>query len=430
MADILIDTQKMRIYADRLSNVNGRLNALDARMQALYQKSGLTGVYRLVQENAMDDQRHRLAGCQTYLQQTASDFETVERRVVEQVVSNVNIHPGPGDHSKWPSWDYVEYRTTGYIPPENITPIRITDVIMGPAEGLITIPTIWNRFWGGELSVTEDVLFFEQDGKKIVGKHTTSAIPEYFKYKDKDTLGDEYHLDVNKDQKDKKKDKWQKNPDEDFYEAEGTILDVKTRDEISASVIDVQTEGKGKWTEGSADAKVVTGEVYCEAGGGLYVYTKDKDGKTKKIFSPGVAAEIGAAAAVLDTEAEGRVGLGKDHNMLGIYGTAELDALEVEAKGKVAVNRKEIFAGVGAEANLVEVGGTAGVSVLGTDVGVSGSFKVGVGAKAEIGYTDGKVKVDIGAAVGVGFDLGFEVDIGGTVDAVCDAAEGLWDWIF
>lgn len=56
--------------------------------------------------------------------------------------------------------------------------------------------------------------------------------------------------------------------------------------------------------------------------------------------------------------------------------------------------------------------------MLGTDIGVSGAVKVGIGAHAEVGYTDGKFKVDVGAALGVGVDIGFEVDISGTVDAV------------
>lgn len=60
----------------------------------------------------------------------------------------------------------------------------------------------------------------------------------------------------------------------------------------------------------------------------------------------------------------------------------------------------------------------AGVSVLGTDIGVSGAVKVGIGAHAEVGYyTDGKFKVDVGAALGVGVDIGFGY-ISGTVDAV------------
>ena len=146
-----------------------------------------------------------------------------------------------------------------------------------------------------------------------------------------------------------------------------------------------------------------------------------------KIISPAVAAEVGASVAVVQVDAEGRIGLGEDNNMLGIYGDVAAEVLEAEAKGKVALSAKEAYAGFSAEANIVEVSATGGVSVLGTDVGVTGSLKVGVGFNAEIGVTDGVLKVDVGAALGVGFDIGFEVDVSGTVDAVCDAAENAWE---
>ena len=153
----------------------------------------------------------------------------------------------------------------------------------------------------------------------------------------------------------------------------------------------------------------------------------NSDGKTKKIFSPGVSAEVGASVAVVDVGAEGRIGLGEDKNMLGLYGDVNAEVLSAEAKGKVAVNRNEVYAGVSAEADLAKVSASGGVAVLGTDIGATGSLKVGVGAHAEVGYTDGKFKVDIGAAVGVGFDLGLEVDVSGTVDAVCDFASSAWE---
>ena len=36
---------------------------------------------------------------------------------------------------------------------------------------------------------------------------------------------------------------------------------------------------------------------------------------------------------------------------------------------------------------------------------------------------------DIGASLGVGVSLGFEVDVGGMVDTVADAASAAWDGI-
>lgn len=181
----------------------------------------------------------------------------------------------------------------------------------------------------------------------------------------------------------------------------------------------------------------MTGEAHASAAAGLYVYEKDKDGNTKRIFSPGVNAEVGASASVLEGSAEGRIGLGKDKNALGVYGGAEAKVLTAEAKAKVAVNRKEVFAGASAEADVAKVSAHGGVSVLGTDVGVSGSVKFGIGAHANVGYTDGKVKVDVGAALGLGADVGFEVDVSGTVKgisngvkAVCKGARSAWNSFF
>lgn len=58
---------------------------------------------------------------------------------------------------------------------------------------------------------------------------------------------------------------------------------------------------------------------------------------------------------------------------------------------------------------------------------VKGSVKVGVGAHADIGMKDGVIKCEIGASLGVGFDVGFEVDVGGMVNTVADAAKSAWE---
>ena len=80
-----------------------------------------------------------------------------------------------------------------------------------------------------------------------------------------------------------------------------------------------------------------------------------------------------------------------------------------------------------AEATAAELEGSLGVNVLGGEVGVSGSVSVGVGAHADVGYKDGVFKFDIGASIGLGGSVGSEVDIGGMVDTVCDAAESAWN---
>ena len=81
---------------------------------------------------------------------------------------------------------------------------------------------------------------------------------------------------------------------------------------------------------------------------------------------------------------------------------------------------------VGAEAIAAKVEGSAGVNILGGEVGVKGSLQVGVGAKADIGYKDGVFKCEIGASLGIGFDIGIEVDVGGMVDTAVSWLKGLF----
>lgn len=200
---------------------------------------------------------------------------------------------------------------------------------------------------------------------------------------------------------------------------------MSAKTEKDASLVDCEFSAESDYGEVSLEAAIMTAGYTASASAGLYVYEKKADGTTKKVFSPGVSAEIGVSASVLSVDSSGRIGLGEDNNLLGAYYDVEAEVMTAEAKGKVSINKNELYAGVSAEADLVKVSASAGVSVLGADVGVSGSLKVGVGAHAEVGITDGKLKIDIGAAVGVGFDLGLEVDVSGVVDAVTDVSESI-----
>lgn len=94
-------------------------------------------------------------------------------------------------------------------------------------------------------------------------------------------------------------------------------------------------------------------------------------------------------------------------------GKGEVKAASAEEKAKVSLSSKEMYAGASAEADFVKAEGSTWVSALGADVGVSGAVKVDIVTHAEAGYTDGKFKVDVG----------FEVDVSGTVDAVTGLAE-------
>lgn len=295
----------------------------------------------------------------------------------------------------------------------------------------------WTRFWSKTLEKKTSISLFEStiiafDGllnlRMLNASESISLKPEYAKYKEKALKKIK--------EKDKKK-YYQKNKDLDWYEKKGTVFEAKAEKKKTWSLFETDYSFKNDAGEFNIDAKVATAEAHANIAGGFYAYTKDENGNTIRKFAPGVEAEIGASASLFELKADTRWGLGEDNNMLGVYGDGEVSAGKVSAKGKASVaffdeNGKvnpQVYGKAEAEAILAEAKGTAGVSVLGVDAGVSGSVNVGFGAHAEAGITDGKIKVDIGASVGIGVSVGFEVDIGGAVDAVAGAAESAWNTI-
>lgn len=440
MSDIKVDTTALKTYAARLNRVNGRLVKLDVRLDSLYYKVGLQDLWNLMKADLLTSYSYRLKLCADCLNKTADDFEKAEILIRNYKPTAFYVKPG-----------FLHY-FPGVMPPLNphfphVFPIPLPPAFLGAiASGTLgfgavetalsfTRDDLWKSFWAGDMSYTDEVSFWSaesEDGetfsKFLTGSHTNSFTPSYGGYKNKKILGDDKHWNINHSQQKKEKEEKQVNKDNPWYgDPKATILEAKAEAKIEGSVLDGKLSGSSEHAEGSLEGKVLTGEAHASAAAGLYVYSKDKDGNVVKTFSPGVSAEVGASASVLEGSAEGRLGLGENKNMLGVYGDVDAKVLSAEAKGKVAVNAHEVYAGASAEANLVKVSGSAGVAVLGTDVGVTAGVKVGVGAHAEVGYTDGKFKVDIGAAVGVGFDLGLEVDVSGTVDAVCDIASSIAD---
>lgn len=195
---------------------------------------------------------------------------------------------------------------------------------------------------------------------------------------------------------------------------------------VEASILEGTLSGESEYASGSVSAKVGTAHADASIGVGLYVY----DDSGNKLIAPTVKAEVGVGVSALNVSANGTLGT----DDIGVYGKGSADVLEAEAEASAKFTvfdekgKLDIQAGISAsaEANLVEASGSAGVTVLGADVGVSGSVKVGIGAHADIGYVDGHLKVDVGAALGVGVSVGFDIDVGGLVDGVATKVSESW----
>lgn len=79
---ITVDTYKLRNYAQRLQTANRRIATLDARLDSLYWRVGLLGLWDLMQADLMTGYSWRLLRAASYLNDTASDFDAIEKELM------------------------------------------------------------------------------------------------------------------------------------------------------------------------------------------------------------------------------------------------------------------------------------------------------------------------------------------------------------
>lgn len=82
---IRVNTTTLRNHANRLYKVNQRIAKLDRRMDSLYTKVGLFDLWDLLQADALTGYSWRLSRCIDYLNETANEFDSVERSISSQV---------------------------------------------------------------------------------------------------------------------------------------------------------------------------------------------------------------------------------------------------------------------------------------------------------------------------------------------------------
>lgn len=81
LSTVRVDATKLRAYACRLKAVDRRLESLDRRMDELYRKVGLRDLFNLIQADLLTGSNWRITNCAKYLDETANDFDAVERNV-------------------------------------------------------------------------------------------------------------------------------------------------------------------------------------------------------------------------------------------------------------------------------------------------------------------------------------------------------------
>ena len=402
MDKIYVKIDKLNDYAKRISDVKNRSSELEDRLNYFVNIGNDFNLTGLKTNGSLTIFSRKLQNCQMYLQQTADDFKTIENNISSRDPKSFSQKFDLSMFSSSLQENDILSDYQKKLQRLLRSSIEIGMIAVGESE--TGIPLSWESFWNGDMEYIE-------------GNTTWSLIPKYGEVEEKLLK----KLKKNKKTSDKDKKwyeqttkKWKDNlPEEEFYE------------DPKVTIIEAEVEEKKEYSALSdSTSAFLYAEAHKNAALGLYVYAKDG----KKFFSPGISAEVGASASVVHFESgEGRVGLGKNKDMLGLYGELDYDVLSVEGKAKFSVNFDEVYAGGGIEVNAIELEATGGISVLGADIDLSGSLKVGLGAHAEVGLTDGKFKVDLGASFGIGFDIGFEVDVSGAVDAVVGVAEDVWE---
>ncbi len=210
---------------------------------------------------------------------------------------------------------------------------------------------------------------------------------------------------------------------------EGKVKVVEVSYQVDESVWGLEGKYEGEYGKVNGEVQVLEGEFAASAYGGLYSVGPDGE----KVFRPGVGGEIGASVTAFT--ASGMAMLGSDD--LGIYAEGEVNAGKAEAKAEAALGfgkdgKFSANVEASAEAMLVEATAAVGGKLLGTDVKGEVGVNVGVGAHAEVGYHDGKIKFDVGASLGVGISVDLEIDVSGTVEkvgsAISDGISAIAGW--
>lgn len=78
MAEMIVDTNALRTYAERLKSINSRIANLDQRINQLYGRIGLLGLWKMMQMESLISERWIILGIYNYLSDTAVEIEMKE----------------------------------------------------------------------------------------------------------------------------------------------------------------------------------------------------------------------------------------------------------------------------------------------------------------------------------------------------------------
>lgn len=371
MADIVVDTYKLRQYAERISAVNGRLSRLDRRLDSLYWRVGLLGLWNLMQADALTCYSWRLVRCQSYLQQTAHNFECAENLLQgldPKKFKGVSVSDFIKAYDTTLSGDIdgkdITDRLEKLIP--KVKPYAINSIlsIVSPVTSL--------------LYITSGVAYGNTPTIKDPTRKPSST-------RKREWLG---------------------------YE----VNDDKTGVErwITKSTI----EGQNEWGYAGINAYFGKAEADYDLNFSFMKHTHEKEMETidskwdDEVTTEFIVAEIGAGVSAFLLGFDAEAGVGTD--MLGaeVEGEASVGNVDVGAEGKFSITEDGVNAVAEGKAMVSAVEGEASgtINILGLEIkGTIGGYAGAVGAEGKIGIEDNKFVMEGGAAALLGVSGGIEI---------------------
>lgn len=265
----------------------------------------------------------------------------------------------------------------------------------------------WKMTDEKEIKRGEDIVWKDKDGKK-------------HRKKNGDVLKDDGWI------KDEKGNRINKNDNKKEYEKvkygkkEATIAEISAEVEGEASIYSGDAGIDGKYGNAHVSAEAGKAEGHASIKGGLYGYDKNNN----KILAPAIEAAMGASVCALTAKGDAEVG--SEYLNLGTDGEVSVGKASAEGTAKLSLmgkNGPEAQLKGSVEAIAAEAEGSVHTTIAGVEAKVSGSVNIGIGAHADIGIVDGKIKCDIGASLGLGASISFEIDTNKAVNAITSVCQ-------
>lgn len=465
MADkILVDTERLNDWASQMSSVSGAISNARAMLSRVdtgeewWSKVHIDRSMRLRDADStlafgnartsvsammrtLNEYSDRLADLSKAVRSAADGFEDAENTIgshIEGCGEGTDASEGAfsgavgkafgfkGDPTTWTPEMQKKYnefmeKSESYVDKDGNT-VYVSDemmIVVAASGALSQVVEVSDKGLGGSATVRN----YAEDGSYSEAKISNGVTKAGYKGDIKDWKKDKIF---------EEKEGYDEKGGSRIGKRESTLFEVGVDASEKIAAYSDSRSHEGKYTSGEASVDVGYAEANAGLHAGLYSTKINPDGTTSRVLEPGVDASIGASVGLAQAEASGRFG----NDYVGVSGKVEAAIMEgdASARAQLGIVDGEVAARVSASAefNVAEVGVEGGVDVLGVKGKVGAEASVGIGAHADIGYSDGTLVVDIGASIGVGGSVYFELDVKDAVNNVVDGAqdfcESVGDW--